>query len=251
VSKHKATGHCRVSSNRARVEELAGEHLHLVSEVARCFRNRLPASVDYNDLIGDGSVGLVEAAQRFSPRRGRSFSTFARYRIRGAIADGLRKRDTVSRDLRRQQKTAERAIATLMTALDRFPTEEETARRLGISVDEWRKRRHDLCAAGCLSPGDAGTDTAAVLPENLPDHSADTERSAALAELRSRLSAALWLLPPRHRAVVCLYYLRDWTMSQIAMRLGVTEGRVSQIHRQALMELRASLSLAEFLRSAA
>jgi RNA polymerase sigma factor for flagellar operon FliA len=167
------------------------------------------------------------------------------------MVDGLRRRDSMSRDLRGQQKAAERAITTAMTALGRCPPEKEIARRLGISVVKWEKRRRDLYAAGCLLPGDGGTDTAAVLPENLPDHSADPERSAALAELRSRLSAALWLLPPRHHAVVCLYHLHGWTMSQIAARLGITEGRVSQIHTHALAKLRASLSLAGFHRSAA
>jgi RNA polymerase sigma factor for flagellar operon FliA len=138
-----------------------------------------------------------------------------------------------------------------MTALDRFPTEEETARKLGISVEKWRKRRRDLCAAGCRLPGDAALDAMAELPEHLSDPSADPERSAALAELRSSLSATLRLLPQRHRTVVCLYHLNDWTMSQIATRLGVSEGRVSQIHSQALAKLRARLSLAGFHRSVA
>jgi RNA polymerase sigma factor for flagellar operon FliA len=246
VSNHKPFISTHIPNRRPDAEKLVGECFHVVTEVARSFRNRLPASVDLDDLVGDGSVGLIEAAQRFNPRKGASFKTFAKYRIRGAIADGLRRVDRVSRHLRQQQRAAERAIATLRTLLGRSPTEEEIAVRLGLSLANWQRQRRDLHAAGCQLPGEATPDTAPTLPENLPGVFADPEEAAAFAQLSTRLGAALQDLPPRHRAVVCLYYVRRWTMREIGTCLGVTEGRVCQIHTRALAELRMRLSSSGF-----
>lgn len=246
MSEHKPFNGVHVPHRHPSAEELAGECFHLVTEVARGFRNRLPTNVDLDDLVGDGSIGLIEAAQRFNPRKGTSFKTFAKYRIRGAIADGLRRVDRVSRHLRQQQRAAERAIATLRTLLGRSPTEEEIAVKLGLSLASWQKQRSDLHAAGCLLPGEATPDTAPTLPENLPGVFADPEESAAFAQLGTRLGAVLQDLPPRHRAVVCLYYVRGWTMREIGTCLGVTEGRVCQIHTRALAELRLRLSSSGF-----
>lgn len=102
---------------RASPEELAERHLSLVVPIARSFKNRLPSSVDFDDLVGAGNLGLVEAARRFDPARGTSFGTFAKHRIRGAITDSLRRLDPVSRPLRSRQKTAERATRELMASL--------------------------------------------------------------------------------------------------------------------------------------
>src|SRR5689334_5352860 len=110
MSKRNLTSRSHMGRGCSSAGELAREHLHLVAEVARSFHNRLPANVDLDDIVGDGSVGLAEAAQRFSPWRGTSFRTFAKYRILGAIVDGLRKSDSVSRDLRCHKKAAERTI---------------------------------------------------------------------------------------------------------------------------------------------
>src|SRR3989454_12558747 len=130
-------------------DELAERYLSLVIPIARSFQKRLPASVDFDDLVGAGHLGLVEAARRFDPAKGASFGAFAQHRIRGAITDSLRRLDPVSRCLRSQQKTAERATTELMTHLGRCPTEAETARRLRLSLRRWRRLRWKLYTAGC------------------------------------------------------------------------------------------------------
>src|SRR3989475_8779527 len=119
-----------IPAARASPDELAERYLSLVIPIARNFQKRLPSSVDFDDLVGAGNLGLVEAARRFDPAKGASFGAFAKHRIRGAITDSLRRLDPVSRCLRSQQETAERARTELMGNLGRCPTEGETPRRV-------------------------------------------------------------------------------------------------------------------------
>jgi RNA polymerase sigma factor for flagellar operon FliA len=227
---------------RASPEELAERYLSLVIPIARSFHKRLPASVDFDDLVGAGNLGLVEAARRFDPAQGTSFGTFAQHRIRGAITDTLRRLDPVSRCLRSQQKTAERATAELMTNLGRCPTEAETASRLRLSLGRWRRLRSKLYTAGCpvdsypMNGASAQTD-----PDKLPGTRADPEQLAGRAETRQILDRAIRTLPTRHRHVLQLYDFEEWTMKQIGIRLGVDESRVSQIRAAALARLQVEL----------
>ena len=137
-----------IPAARASPDELAERYLSLVIPIARSFQKRLPSSVDFDDLVGAGNLGLVEAARRFDPAKGASFGAFAKHRIRGAIIDSLRRIDPVSRTLRSQQKGAERATTELMANLGRCPTEAETARRLHLSLRCWRRLRWKLYTAG-------------------------------------------------------------------------------------------------------
>ena len=228
---------------RASPEELAERHLSLVIQIARHFRNRLPASVGFDDLVGAGNLGLVEAARRFDPAKGTSFGAFAKHRIRGAITDSLRQIDPVSRCLRSQQKTAERATTELMTNLGRCPTEAETARRLRLSLRRWRRLRWKLYAAGC--PVDSYPMHGALAqadPDKLPGTWANPEQLADMAETRQILDRAIRTLPTRHRHVLHLYDFEEWTMKQIGIRLGVDESRVSQIRAAALARLQVQLA---------
>jgi len=226
---------------RASPEELAERYLSLVIQIARNFRNRLPASVGFDDLVGAGNLGLVEAARRFDPAKGTSFGAFAKHRIRGAITDSLRQIDPVSRSLRSQQKTAERATTELMTNLGRGPTEAETARRLHVSLRSWRRLRWKLYAAGC--PVDSYPMKGAQAdPDKLPGTWANPEQLAAMAETRQILDSAISALPTRHRHVLHLYDFEEWTMKQIGIRLGVDESRVSQIRAAALARLQVQLA---------
>ena len=223
--------------------ELAERYLSLVIQIARSFQKRLPSSVDFDDLVGAGNLGLVEAARRFDPAQGASFAAFAQHRIRGAITDSLRRLDPVSRCLRSQQKGAERATTELMTNLGRCPTEAETARRLHLSLGRWRRLRSKLYAAGCpvesyrINEAPAQAD-----PDKLPGAWPNPEQLAGLAETRQILGRAISTLPARHRHVLHLYDFEAWTMKQIGIRLGVDESRVSQIRAAALARLQAQLA---------
>lgn len=224
-------------------QKLAETHLSLVVPIARSFRKRLPSSVDFNDLVGAGSLGLVEAARRFNSDQGTSFGTFARHRIRGAITDSLRQIDPVSRSLRTQHKRAEQANTDLMTKLGRHPTEAETAKRLGLSLRRWRKLSCELYESGCPVNG-YPLSRAAIPPDvdKLPGALADPERLAELAEARSILDGAIGTLPTRDQNVLRLYHFEEWTMKQIADMLCIDESRVSQIRAAALRRLRDQLA---------
>jgi RNA polymerase sigma factor for flagellar operon FliA len=221
---------------RASPDELAEQHLRLVMHIARDFQKRLPPSIDFDDLVGAGNLGLVEAARRFNPSRGASFATFARHRIRGAIADILRKLDPVSHYLRRQQKTAERTISALTVTKRRPPTEREIARRLRLRMDDWRKLSRTLYEAGCSVNGFASQGTVPL--DYLASRGPDPERQAAAAELRHMLGGALQVLPPRERHVIHSYDFEGWTLKRIGAELGVNESRVCQIRSAALKRLR-------------
>ena len=223
---------------RASPDELAERHLSLVIHIAGDFKQRLPQGVSFDDLVGAGNLGLVEAARRFNPAKGASFSTFARHRIRGAITDSLRSIDPVSRCLRSQQKAAERAIIELAASKQRPPTEREIAARLKLRLREWRKLSRTLYEAGCPVNGHTPGATGPTELDRLPSRWPDPERSAAIAELCAGITGAAKTLPPRYRSVIELYHFDGWTMKQIGAQLGVNESRVSQIHSGAMRRLR-------------
>jgi RNA polymerase sigma factor for flagellar operon FliA len=227
---------------RASPDELAERHLGLVIHIACDFQKRLPPDVSFEDLVGAGNLGLVEAARRFNPDKGASFSTFARHRIRGAIADSLRRLDPVSRGLRSQQKAAERAISDLTAARQRPPTEREIASRLRLRLCDWRKLSRTLYEAGCPVNGHSQADTAPIALDDVPSRWPDPEQLARQAELRENFDYALRSIPARHRDVVLLHDFKEWTMDQIGRELGVNESRVSQIRSAALERLQLRLA---------
>jgi RNA polymerase sigma factor for flagellar operon FliA len=223
---------------RASPDELAERHLSLVIRIAGDFKQRLPSGVSFDDLVGAGNLGLVEAARRFNPAKGASFVTFARHRIRGAITDSLRSIDPVSRGLRYRQKASERAVFELTASKQRAPTECEIAGRLKLGVRDWRKLSRTLYEAGCPVNGYAPGTTGPTELDHVPSRWPDPEQSAAIAELRAGIMEAAETLPPRHRNVIRLYHFDGWTMKQIGTHLGVNESRVSQIHAGAMRRLR-------------
>ena len=223
---------------RASPDELAERHLGLVMHIVGDFKQRLPPGVSFDDLVGAGNLGLVEASRRFNPAKGASCSTFARHRIRGAITDSLRSIDPVSRCLRSRQKAAERAVFELVASKQRPPTEREIAARLKLRLRDWRKLSRTLYEAGCPVNGHAPGPVGATELDHLPSRWPDPEESAAVAELRDGIAQAAQALPPRYRNVIRLYHFDGWTMKQIGAHLGVNESRVSQIHSGAMRRLR-------------
>jgi RNA polymerase sigma factor for flagellar operon FliA len=231
-------------------DELVERHLALVAPIARSFHKRLPTSVDFDDLVGAGNLGLFEAARRFDSANGTSFKSFAAHRIRGAIMDSLRQIDPVSRHLRSQQKAAQRATIELMTILGRTPTEAETAKRLCLSLRRWRTLRRKLHEAGCsvnASPpnGAIGHDEV----DRLHGTSPDPEQLTQFEETRSILKGAIAHLPTRSQRVIQLYHFEDCTMKEIAATLGVDASRVSQIRAAALARLEVKRELSVSVRS--
>jgi RNA polymerase sigma factor for flagellar operon FliA len=169
---------------------------------------------------------------------GASFPTFARHRIRGAIVDSLRRIDPLSRRLRSFQRAASQATETLTTRLGWRPSESEVAAHIGLTPCRFERLSRELHDSGGAVSGNLPTGAAAASVDQLPARSRDPERQAAMAELRDALNAALGMLPHRYLAVIRWHHFEGLTMSRIGARLGISEGRVSQIHSRAIRRLR-------------
>ena len=213
-------------------------HLAQVRIVPDRLLAKLPPSVDRDDLIGAGVLGLLDAVNRYDPARGVMFKTYAETRIRGAMLDSLRDLDWAPRALRHRARELEQITRVLEQKLGRAAEEEELAQALGLSINEYRELLNDLRG---LNVTDLDTDEEEHLRE-VPDDSAllplaQYERT----EIKARLAAAVDRLPERERQVIALYYHEELTMKEAGAVLGLTESRVSQLHTQAVIRLRTAM----------
>jgi len=224
----------------------------LVKRVAFEMRQHLPPHVDMDDLVGAGTLGLVDALRKFDPSRKVKLESYARHRIRGGILDSLRSLDPASRDMRRRARKVERAHHELEARLGRPVQGEEIARALGISLKVWHRWAREIHALGFDGWQHCEPSATAAKPQGeegrMVAHQL-TEDPFDLCyrrEQRDLVNCALARLPERERLIVTLYYRHDLTMKEIAARLEVDESRVSQLHAEALARLktrvRASLS---------
>ena len=222
----------------ARRNEYAAKFFPYIEKVARRLARRLPAHVEIDDLISSGVIGLMEAAERFDPKRVDRFEAFAEFRIRGAMLDDLRSRDTLSRDMRRLSNELRDATRRLESQLGRTPDQEEIARRLGVGVDELYARQQKLSGSSVVGIDDAGPD----LLERTGDHTAaDPFEIASRREMLAHLVGGIEDLPEKMQQVLSLYYCDNLNLKEIGTVLGVTESRVCQIHGEATKRLRESL----------
>jgi RNA polymerase sigma factor FliA len=221
------------------------EHLPLVKAIAVRVHENLPVHVDLDDLVHAGVLGLFDAATKYNPDKKVAFSSYAKHRIKGAILDSLRQLDWASRDLRRRHKQLEAATRELASELQRQPTEQEIADRLGVDVERWRQMMLDMRSVGLISASTRANDHDELpapdfpsTPETQPDN------MCAKEQLRSMLGQAMGTLPDRYKKVVVLYYTNEMTMKEIGGVLGINESRVSQIHKSALEKMAVALQSA-------
>lgn len=210
---------------------LVVQYSPLVKYVAGRMRSRLPHSVDQDDLVSDGVLGLMDAIERFDPGRGLSFQTFAVPRIRGAIIDGLRSMDFVPRSVRDKVRIVQQATTKLEERLGRLPDDEEVAREVGVPVQQVR----DLTKQA--SSNHANLDDFELADELASAADDSVERGDASASLRRVIAE----LNERDQVVIALYYFEGLTLADIGKVLGVTESRISQVHSRATSTLRAKL----------
>lgn len=234
----------------ASADVLVMEHLGLVKIIAMGIRARLPQSVDLDDLMQAGMVGLIDAARKFSAERQIAFSTYAKHRIRGAILDSLRESDDASRDTRRWRRRLETATTELAAKLQRAPEEAEIAEKLEIEVERLRvivvqTRKLEPISVSSRQDEDLPNFEVPTRPETFPDS------IYARKELSGALADAVKELPERHQGVLRLYYTGGMTMREIGDRMGVNESRVSQIHKAALGRLGERLRASNVTSSAA
>jgi RNA polymerase sigma factor for flagellar operon FliA len=237
----------RKSKDRALRDRLILTYAPLVKFVAGRVGASLPAHVDEQDLVSYGLLGLIGAIERFDPDREIKFETFAMARIRGAIIDELRSLDWVPRSVRTRARQIERAIAVLERELMRAPTDEEIAKKLGITGAELEDNLHEISRSSVAaldelwSPSGSG-DQIALIDTIRDETEPDPEMSLEQSEVREALAEAISSLPEREKLVVTLYYYEELTLREIGEVLGVTESRVSQLHTKAILRLKAHLA---------
>jgi RNA polymerase sigma factor for flagellar operon FliA len=216
--------------------------LPFVEALARRMAATMPHSIDLSDLVQDGVIGLIDAAERFDESRGIKFETFAERRIRGAMIDALRK-DAWPRGVRRVRRELEAAREKLRGTLGHEPSLADLAREIGSDEKRLGKmivRINTIESTSPLSCGDSVDESqlpAVLVPAepDRPDHAYEK------TEVRDRVRGAIESLPPRERRVIALYYYGEVTMKEIGAELGVNESRVSQLHARALGRLRDAL----------
>lgn len=216
---------------------LIESHLAQVKFIAERLAAKLPPSVHADDLIGAGVMGLLDAAEKFDPSRGVLFKTYAEARVRGAMLDHLREMDWAPRALRQRARQVEAAYREIEQERGRSATEEEVAAALNISLGELHELFSELRTLNITDAQSKDERSRAVRPEEAFDPLDEYQRR----EAQQQLAAAIERLPLRERQVIALYYLEELTMKEIGTVLGVTESRVSQIHTQAVLRLRAML----------
>jgi RNA polymerase sigma factor for flagellar operon FliA len=220
----------------AETDQLVERHSDLVKRIAYHLAGRLPASVEVDDLIQAGMLGLLEAASNYSAARGASFETYAGIRIRGAMLDGLRKLDWAPRSVHRKARAVAAALRELEAEIGREARDCDVATRMGVSLEAYHKIIED--AAGCQIAS-LTTEAGEI---NAPDPEADPFRDMIDKCFRAALTEAIAGLPDRERTVLSLYYDDELNLKEIGTVLNVSESRICQIHGQALTRLQARLS---------
>ena len=220
---------------------LVETHAPLVKRIAYQLMSRLPASVDVDDLIQNGMIGLLDAIGRYQDGLGAQFETYAAQRVRGAMLDGLRENDWLPRSLRRDMRRIESAIHSLEQQNGRAPSETELAAALGVSLDEYQHMLHEARGHQLVYLEDFSRDgDDDYLERHLVHQGSDPLDMLEDADMRRRLVSAIEALPEREQMVMALYYDEDLNLREIGEVLGVTESRVCQLHSQAVARLRAS-----------
>jgi RNA polymerase sigma factor for flagellar operon FliA len=202
--------------------------------------------VEFDELLGAGTIGLMHAIETFDPDRGLAFSTLAAPRIRGAILDDLRKRDVVPRSVRKKQRQMNRAKDSLMGTLNRSPQPQETAEELGIGLEEywkWSGESEQALPVSLDQPKNL-RDGSHLSGEELlaGDDAEELEDSINRGEELQILKDEILKLKKQERLVLSLYYFEELKLHEIASILGVTESRVSQIRSKAIQNLKSRLS---------
>lgn len=220
--------------------DLVVEHAALVKRIAHHMVSRLPASVQVEDLIQAGMIGLLEAARQYDASQGASFQTYAGIRIRGAMLDEIRRLDWTPRSVHRKAREVAEAIREVESRTGRDARDHEVAEELGISLDEYHQILQDAAASKVFSIDQENPETGTTA-----DFPADTPTPLAClqdAGFRASLVEAIAELPEREQLIMQLYYDEELNLKEIGAVLGVSESRVSQIHGRILLKLKAQMA---------
>jgi RNA polymerase sigma factor FliA len=228
-------------------DEIIVEYAPLVKFIAQKIASRLPSNIELDDLISCGVIGLMDAIEKFDPTRDNKFKTYAEFRIRGAILDELRSQDWVPRSVREKAKQVEKAYAKLEKELGRPATDDEMCAELQCNMEEFHDLINKSKSVSLLNIDDTismsrGDKKMMVsLMEN--SRSGNPFSAVNYKRAQERIKEGIKTLPEKQRLVLSLYYFEDLNLKEIGQVLDVTESRVSQLHTQAILKLKAKLKL--------
>lgn len=224
-------------------EQLIIEYADLVKFVAGRLSIYFGSNVEYDDLVGYGVFGLIDAIDKFDVTKNVKFETYASLRIRGAIIDAIREQDWAPRSLRKKGKELEKAYSVVENKLGRSANDQEVADQMGISVVELHKLLQQVNMSQMISLEDyldqnreTGFDPLSMTRETtLPEHRLE------VVEIKEMLADAIDKLPEKERMVVSLYYYEELTLKEISVIMKVSESRISQLHTKAILRMRGKL----------
>ncbi len=228
-------------------EAFIKQYAPLVKYVAGKVAANMPQSVDFDDLVGFGVFGLIDAIDKFDPDKNVKFKTYAVTRIRGAIFDELRSIDWVPRSVRQKSREMEEAIATLEAKLGRPANDTEIAESMGLNEAEFSKTMMKISGTSILSLNDVwysadDSDKISIGDSIESPMSLNPDAVMEREEIKRVIVQSIQELPEKEKKVLVLYYYEDLTLKEIGKVLEVTESRVSQLHTKAILRLRAKLT---------
>jgi RNA polymerase sigma factor for flagellar operon FliA len=228
---------------QAERDQIIVDHIALVRTIAGRLARRLPANVDVDELVSVGTVGLIDAIDRFEPARGVPFKSYAEIRIRGAMVDHLRESDFVPRAVRRKFDRIESKRAELRNRLGRMPSREEMAKALELSLEEYDDLTGEARIIAIVPDAPLDEEGGTTILDQVSNNEASVEDEWIEAELTKEVLTAITHLPDKERTVLQLYYLQGVNLKDIGANLGVTESRACQLAKQGLGRMRARLKI--------
>jgi len=223
------------ASHQHEPDDLVARHADLVRRIAGHLLGRLPASVQADDLIQAGLIGLLEAARNYDASQGASFETYAGIRIRGAMLDEIRRNNWAPRSVYRKSRQVAEAIRRVEHRLGRDAADAEVARELGLSLNDYHELLRQAAGHSLFSLEEVGEADMEARGTGSPLERLQRE------DFRRALAQAIETLPKRERLVLSLYYDEELNLREIGAVLGVSESRISQIHSQAVLRLQARM----------
>ncbi len=224
-------------------EQLIIEYADLVKYVAGRLSIYFGSNVEYDDLVGYGVFGLIDAIDKFDLSKKVKFETYASLRIRGAIIDSIREQDWAPRSLRKKGKELERAYFELENQLGHSASDQEVADKLGVTMDDLNKLLQEVNVSQMISLEDyleqnheTGFD-----PFSMQKETNSPEQRLEVVELKEILADSIDKLPEKEKTVVTLYYYEELTLKEISLIMKVSESRISQLHTKAIMRMRGKL----------
>ncbi|KMQ50602.1 RNA polymerase sigma factor for flagellar operon [Chitinispirillum alkaliphilum] len=228
-------------------DKLLLEYAHLVKYITQRLAVNMPSSVDRDDLLSSGTMGLIKAVETFDPGRGFKFETYAGHKIRGAVLDELRALDWVPRSVRQKSRDLQRTFSKLENELGRMPYDDEVCKELGISMGEYENLLSEVTPTTLISLEEAMPDRGSDAKElriidTIEDPGGDNPlKELGFSEVKNILKEAIANLQEKEKLVVALYHYEELTLKEIGVVLELTESRVSQIHSKAVLKLRSKL----------